>query len=301
MNLVIGASGKAGSRVATRLLERGEPVRAVSRDPSGLAQLERLGAEVVRGDLLDGEWMDGALRDIRRLVLASQGLVPPTRSNSPPRADDEGNRRIIDAAARAGVERVVFVSTALAAPDSPALFGRLKHRVEVHLAGSGLAHTIVRATTFIETHALTLLAEPLLSRGKVTFMGRGRTQMNWVSADDLARYIVGPALDPAGGSRTVVVGGPDVMSRLQALEIVERALGRRARRSHIPIALLRGARVTAGPLHTGLRYLLDAAVVEDAGGAAHWAPRLDWTGRTTVGVAVRRWVSRARSGALPAG
>jgi uncharacterized protein YbjT (DUF2867 family) len=295
MHLIVGASGTAGSRIARRLLDRGDPVRAVSRDPARLEGLGRLGAEAVRGDLRDAGWMDGALRGVRSLVLSSHGLVPPTRDNHPGIADDLGNRRIIEAASRAGVERVVYISAALA-DEASSLFGRAKHRAEEHLKASGLAYTIVRPTTFIETHALILLAEPLRDKGKVQFFGPGTTPLNWISADDVADYAVRALDDPELRDATRTIGGPDTLSRVQALEVVERVLGRTGQRSHLPLPVMRAVRLVVGSFHPGMRYLLDMALKEASEpGASGWAPReLDWVGPTRLREVVERWAKDGR-------
>jgi NADH dehydrogenase len=46
------------------------------------------------------------------------------------RVNEEGTRRLLEAARRAGVPRVVFVSTIAAAPDAPNYYARSKHAVE---------------------------------------------------------------------------------------------------------------------------------------------------------------------------
>jgi uncharacterized protein YbjT (DUF2867 family) len=292
MYLVVGASGTVGRRVARRLLERGDPVRAVSRHPSRLTDLASLGAEAVPGDLRDGGWMDDALRGVRALVLSTHGLVPPSRDNHPGITDEAGNRRIIDAAKRAGVEHVVFVS-ATSGAGSPVLFGQVKYRVEEYLRGSGLDYTILRPTVFGETHAVLLLAQPLRERGKVQIFGPGTTRVNWISADDVADYVVRALDDPSLRNAVRVIGGPDRMSRLEALALVERIVGRPAKRAHVPLPAMRLVRGLVGPFHPGMRFLLDMAIAEtDAPEDACWAPsELDWTGPTPLEEVVRRWAA----------
>ena len=109
MHLIVGASGQAGSSVVRRLLDRGEHVRAVSRDPARLEAVRVPGAETVRGDLLEEGWMDLALAWIEVLVIASHGLYPPSLRNHPGRSDRRGIPRLLDAAGRAGVRHVVLV------------------------------------------------------------------------------------------------------------------------------------------------------------------------------------------------
>jgi uncharacterized protein YbjT (DUF2867 family) len=293
MNLIVGASGTVGRRVARRLLERGEPVRAVSRDPARLAELTGLGATAVRGDLRTTDWLAAALQGVRALVLSTHGLVPPTRDNHPGITDDLGNRHIIDAAVRAGVEHVVFVS-ATSGASSPVLFGQVKYRAEQHLrAASSVRHTILRPTVFIETHALLLMAEPLRATGTVRFFGSGATTLNWISADDVADCIGDVLHGPDLGNRTLSIGGPDNLSRLEVLALIEQVLGRTAVRRHVPVAAMRLLRAFARPFHPGMRYLLDMAIAESTlPEDPTWAAAgYDWVGARTVDEVVRRWAS----------
>jgi uncharacterized protein YbjT (DUF2867 family) len=292
MNLILGASGTLGSRIASRLLARGEEVRAVSRDPARLAELERLGAHPLQGDLRTSEWMPAALDGVRSLVLSTHGLVPPTRDNHPGIVDETGNQRIIDAAVRAGVPHVVLVS-ATSSAGSPTLFGQSKYRTEQYLVSAGIAYTIIRPTVFIETHAIRLLAQPLRESGSVLIFGSGTPVLNWVSADDVADCIVETLLPATSRNVTVTVGGIDNLSRLDVVAIVEKMLGRTARRRHVPVPVLRAMRRLAGPFHPGMKYLLDMAIQEsESSNDPGWAPRSpDWLGPTSVGTVLHRWAN----------
>jgi uncharacterized protein YbjT (DUF2867 family) len=292
MNLILGASGTVGSRVGRSLLNRGEPVRVVSRSPSRLAELVRLGAEPVQGDLRTAGWMSAALEGVRSLVLSTHGLVPPTRDNHPGITDDKGNRAVMDAARRAGVEHVLFVS-AMSGANPSSLFGQVKYRAEEYLKDSGLTYTIIRPTVFIETHAVRLLAEPLRESGSVRFFGPGTTVLNWISAEDVAAYIVRALHTAQLRNCTASIGGPDDLCRLEVLATIEQTLGRTARRTHVPVTVLRAMRLLAGPFHPGIRYLLDMALAESTmPDDPSWVPRaLDWTGPTTVLQVVQRWAA----------
>jgi uncharacterized protein YbjT (DUF2867 family) len=294
MHLILGASGQLGSRVARRLLSEGEPVRAVSREPARLTDLVERGAEAVQGDLLESAWIPPALAGVRTLLLASHGLVPPSRRNHPEAVDGVGTRRLVDAAVEAGVERVVFISSAGAeAPDST--FVRLKAATEAHLRGkateNGLRHTIFRPTVFMENHALLLMGEPLRDTGTVSFFGRGETPLNWISTEDLADPVVEALRDPAAPDTVVEAGGPQVLTRRQALEILEEALGRKAKRRHLPLGVVRAVKGVAGPFHPGLRCLLELVVAEEAHPERQLvAPeRFHWIGSTPLREVAERW------------
>jgi dihydroflavonol-4-reductase len=107
--LVTGASGFLGWHVARLLLERGYPVRALVRPGSRVAELA---VEIVTGDLRD--------RDSLERAAAGCGLVYHVAADyrlwakNPQELYDsnvEGTRHLLEAARKAGVERVVYTST----------------------------------------------------------------------------------------------------------------------------------------------------------------------------------------------
>src|SRR5690242_16781300 len=71
--LVTGATGKVGHAIASALLDRGESVRALVRDPNSAAEVLPAGIEPVAGDATDTESLDAAV-DGCELVFNSMGL-----------------------------------------------------------------------------------------------------------------------------------------------------------------------------------------------------------------------------------
>ncbi len=301
LHLVVGASGALGSRVTHRLLAGGGRVRAASRDPARLAALTALGAEPVRLELLEPSGLAPALEGVDVVVLASHGLVPPSRRNTPAAVDGEGARRLIDAAAAAGVRRVVFVSVADADREAT-VFARVKRATERHLERAGVPWTVLRPSIFIENHALALLGEPLRAGKPVPFFGSGSEPLNWISADDVASEVVRVAQDPEAEGSVRELRGVDRLSRRDALALLERALGRTARRQHLPVPVLRAARAVSAALHPGVHALLDLALDEIARGGdpADEAERADVVGATRVADVVAAWARHAASGAAAA-
>lgn len=298
MVLIVGASGALGSRVTRRALETGLRVRAVSRDPERLRAAAERGAEIVRGDLLETDWFDAALDGVEHVIIASHGLVPPSRRNTPEAVDGVGARRLIDAAGRAGVRHLVYVSAAGAASEATA-FGRVKRATERHLEASGVPWTVLRPSVFPENHALVLMGDALRAGKPVPFFGSGEERFNWVSADDVAVDALRCLEDPTTVGTVRELRGPDHMSRREALAIVEDALGVRAKRQHLPVGVVRVLRAVTRSLHPGLHALMDMALNEiDRGGdPPDEAQRATWVGPTRVQEVVRAW---AREGSATA-
>ena len=292
MHLVIGASGALGQRVTHRLLDAGEAVRVASRSPERLkGRFEN--AVPVAGNLRDPATFPAMLEGARTVIVAAHGLVPPSVSNHPGAVDGQGVRALVDAAREAGVERFVFTSVAGADRGATA-FARVKHTTERHLAASGLRYTILRPTHFMESHALAVMGEPLRSSGTVNFLGRGETRVNWIAADDVAAEAVAAVLDPAAPSVTLELGGPDDLTRREVLVLLEQALGREARRKHIPLPMVKLMRGVLGVVHPGMRYLLDMVLAEEAARDVQPDPegrRFDRTGPTSLTTVIEAWTA----------
>jgi len=111
--LVTGANGHVGNNVVRLLVERGEPVRAMMRASADTAAVDGLGVEVVRGDILDPDSTAAAVAGCGRVYHAAAGFLmwakDPERDIIAPSVD--GTRNVLEAAARAGVEKVLYVST----------------------------------------------------------------------------------------------------------------------------------------------------------------------------------------------
>ena len=110
--LLTGATGKVGSRLAGRLAQRGDQVRALVRDRGRAVDLGRDRIELVEGDLLDASSLAAAARDVDAVVHCAAFF----RGATPEQAhavNDLGTRHLARAAHAAGVGRFVFTSTGL--------------------------------------------------------------------------------------------------------------------------------------------------------------------------------------------
>ena len=110
--LVTGATGFVGSHVARQLLFSGEKVRVLVRPTSNLKLLEELRVERAEGDLRDGASIERAIEGVRRVFhVAADYRLWTAHPEELYESNVEGTRRLLSAAQRAGVERVVYTST----------------------------------------------------------------------------------------------------------------------------------------------------------------------------------------------
>src|SRR6202167_5237379 len=110
--LVTGATGFVGSHVARQLVSSGENVRVLVRPTSNFKLLEDLRVERAEGDLQDAGSIERAMRGVRRVFhVAADYRLWTQHPEELYESNVEGTRRLIAAAERAGVERIVYTST----------------------------------------------------------------------------------------------------------------------------------------------------------------------------------------------
>ncbi|WGY01695.1 SDR family oxidoreductase [Nocardioides sp. QY071] len=133
--VVTGATGGVGRFVAEELSRRGaEPVRLIVRDADRAAQIP--GAEVVEAEWDDAAALEKALREGDRVFMVSLPQSPDERTRL------QGS--FIDAAAKAGVERIVYLSFMLPSPTAIFHHARSHHTAEEALRASGVPWVFIR-------------------------------------------------------------------------------------------------------------------------------------------------------------
>jgi uncharacterized protein YbjT (DUF2867 family)/DNA-binding SARP family transcriptional activator len=156
--LAIGATGTVGRHLVPQLVDRGLPVRALVRNPA--ADLPAAVDRVV-GDLADPASLAPALEGIEAVYLAC--------GNHPAQATWETT--LIDAAATAGVRRIVKLSTSDVAIGSPVAFADAHGRIEAHLRASGIDHVLLRPTFLMSN--LLATADGVRQAGAIFLPGAG--------------------------------------------------------------------------------------------------------------------------------
>jgi dihydroflavonol-4-reductase len=111
--LVTGANGHVGNNLCRQLLARGDRVRAMIRPNADSAPLAGLDVEIVRGDIMDPATTGRAVDGCGRVYHTAAGFLmwsrDPERDIIRPSVD--GTRTVMEAAARAGVEKLVYTSS----------------------------------------------------------------------------------------------------------------------------------------------------------------------------------------------
>jgi NADH dehydrogenase len=239
MLLLTGATGSVGSRLLPLLLERGEDVRCLVREPRRLGP-RRVDVQIALGDL--GEMSDPYLvRQALRGVDTVVHLAATIRDQPPHRIEELNGLatvRLLRTAERSGVQRFVFFSALNASVAQRTRFFRAKWLAERAVDSSAL-QTTVFAPSIVYDHSdpwVTLLRRfsflPVLP---VSGGGQARFQPIW--AQDAARCVIAAL---AGGERArYELAGPETLSYNEMSDLVSRVAGRPRPLVHVPLPLIR--------------------------------------------------------------
>lgn len=252
--LVTGATGFTGGHLARSLVTRGWTVRALVRDVSASADLQRAGIELVAGDLTSRPSLDAATRDVDvvfhiaavyRQAGISREVYEAVNANAV--------RQIIEAAAANGVPRVVHCSTVgvhgdveqpPANEDAPLKPGDIYQVTKLHgeelareaARQTGVEVVIVRPTGIYGPGDRRLLKMFRgVARQRFPILGRGRIYYHLTYIDDLVDGFILCATHPAAANRTYILSGGEVTTLNELVALVAQVAGVRAPWLYLPV------------------------------------------------------------------
>lgn len=230
--LVTGATGRLGQLLVPRLLARGARVRALTRHPARANGLRAQGAETAVGDFDDGDTLRRALEGVSHLFLLSP--ITPTLADR--------QIAVIEAAAAAGVERIVKLSGShwTIEPPGRSLSGDAHREIEAALRRSGIVHRVLRPNAWIQVMLARVASE--LAAGDELHAPPGDPKVAFIDARDIADVAVEALFEPPAAREAspepwVLTGGSalgydeiaGIASRLTGRRIVATPLSAQAR------------------------------------------------------------------------
>jgi uncharacterized protein YbjT (DUF2867 family) len=237
VDVVTGAFSYSGAAITTELQAAGRRVRTLTGHP------DRAPADTaVETHPLDFSDPEGLTRSMQGAhTLYNTYWVRFAHGHVDHEAAVANSRTLFDAAAAAGIQRIVQVSITHPSLDSPYPYFRGKAQVEQLLAETGIPHAIVRPAilfggdgVLINNIAWLLRRIPVFAVG-----GRGDYRIRGIHVDDLARLCV--ELGSRSDTVTLDAVGPQSVTFRELVHAVREAVGSRAVVVPVPGPVLIGA------------------------------------------------------------
>lgn len=227
---IAGATGYVGGRLAPLLLAHGYTVHAGVRSPRKLTG-RPWGAhpklKALPADVTDKASLVAAMRGcgVAFYLVHSMGA-----GGDFAQADRDAASNMAQAAAEAGVQRIIYLSGL--GDDAPGLSEHLRSRSEVgRILGEGpVPVTVLRAAVILGSGSASFeIIRNLVERLPVMITPRWvRTRCQPIAISDVLGYLLGCLENPATKGLTLDIGGPDIVTYGELFRIYARAAGIRA-------------------------------------------------------------------------
>jgi len=239
--LVTGATGYVGGRLIPALLQAGWRVRAMARSVEKLAcrpWARHPGVELVKGDVLDAASLEAAASGCDVAYYLVHSMI--AQEGRFAEADRAAARNMVSSAAAAGVKRMIYLG-GLAEAKHGALSKHLRSRIEVAeiLQSGPVPTTDLRAPMIVGSGSasfeiLRYLVEHLPAMTTPRWV---RSLNQPIAIRNVIGYLVGCLEHPETTGGTYDIGGPDILTYEQLLQIYAQEAGLR-KRIIIPVPVL---------------------------------------------------------------
>jgi NADH dehydrogenase len=241
---VFGGGGFVGGHAVRALAKAGWRVRVAVRRPHLCPQLKVAGdigqVELVQANVRNPESVARALVGADAVVNLV-GVLYQAGKQSFASVQAEGAAAVANAAAAAGVTNFVQVSAIGASAQSASKYARTKAEGEAAVKAAIPGATILRPSVvfgpeddFFNRFAAMASVSPVLP-----LVGGGGTKFQPVFAGDVADAIVSVLGDVSLSGKTYELGGPEIISFRQVLEMVMRETGRNRLLVPVPFSVAR--------------------------------------------------------------
>lgn len=252
--LVTGATGFTGGRLAVRLAEQGQRVRAMVRKGSDTSYLQGRGIEFFEGDITDADAVERAVQGCEKVYHIAACFRTAGHPDSYYRdVNYRGALYVLDAAKKHGCERVAHCSTIGVhgsvkkipsdenAPYSPGdIYQNTKlegEKLAKERQKQGQPVSIFRPAGIYGPGDMRLLKLfKTIHTGKFRMIGPGKVNFHMVYIDDLVDGILLCGEKQEALGETFILCGPDYVPLSKLVKLVADAVGVKPPRGHIPLA-----------------------------------------------------------------
>lgn len=232
--LITGATGTTGSATLQALQQYDDlQLRAMTRDPGKAEAFHQQGIKGVVGDFSSAKDLDRALQGVDRIFLV----------HTPSQELATNEKRVIDAAKNAGVERIVKISVYGCDPEVDIFLPRAHAAVEQYLKDSGIAYTLLRPHSFMQNLLGSL---PTIQGQGLIYSNAGEAEIPLIDARDIGAVAAAVLYESGHEGKVYELTGPRAISYQEVAKSIGDAIGKQVDYVSVPDAAAQQGMTEAG-------------------------------------------------------
>lgn len=233
-----GGTGFVGSYLSKTLAEQQHHVRCLVRSSSKnkrkIQTLRTLGFEMVEGDLRDSTSYEAALEGLEAVIhLATIVEGSPKELLA---VNAQGTAHLIKATEAAGVKRLIHMSSLGASSNPQYPYAFYVWRAEQEIKRSALDYVILRSSIIVGRGDPFIggLARIIKTSPIVPLIGSGKTRFQPIWVGDVVQCILKTLQDERLSKQTIPIGGGEILSLEEIVDLIMRTLKIDKRKVHLP-------------------------------------------------------------------
>ena len=281
MIVVTTPTGAIGQQVLEKLLDSGETIRVIARDPSRLPTQARERMEVVQGSHSDSAVVDRAFEGADSVFW----VVPPDfQANNVEARYLEFIKPACEAFKSRGVKRVVAVSALGRGWPKPAGLVSASVAMDDQIASTDVAFRALTMPSFMDNFLRQV--EPIKNQGMFFSPMSRDLKAPTCATRDIAAVAAKLLLDFSwSGCANVPVLGPEDLSCNEMAQIISEVLGRPIRFQQIPFEAFKASLIESGASESMATAMVEMMVAKNEG-LDNMEPR---TAESTTPTSFRQW------------
>lgn len=252
--LITGGTGFVGGNIREALGDR--PIRLLVRDEKRYGNLRGSNVELVKGDVTNADSLRGAM-DGCEAVIHLVAIIEESGGRTFDKVIRQGTENVVAEAKRAGIKRFVHMSALGAQNNAQFPYMQAKWQSEQVVKNSGIPWTIFRPSIifgpgdgFINVLAK-LVKNPLAP--VIPVVGEGKSKFQPVSVKEVATAYVKAIDEPKTAGQIYELGGPEIYTYEQLLDVIAGRLGKKKPKVHMPVGMMKLVVSASSPLPKALR------------------------------------------------
>jgi NADH dehydrogenase len=237
---ILGASGFIGRYLVFNLIQMGHRLRlfAHQTDPDFISPRGQI--KTFYGSIENEQDLTQCFEECD-LVFHLAGIIAETRNKTFENTVARGTARLVSAAQKVGVKKILYLSALGTTEGAESLYHKTKWEAEQLIINSGLDYTIFRPSIVygIKDKFINTIARMIRLLPVVPVIGDGLYKLQPVYVEELCAVMAMSSTREFTSGRIFEIGGPEQLTYLEILDIIQRTIQRKRAKIHIPLSLAR--------------------------------------------------------------